>query len=160
VRDDDILVRVIDLHDAHIHLAIDEGVEIAHRPDIDLRAREERLDAEKIDDETALDAANNFCLEHILGLVRFDDPLPDAHEIRTLAAEDQLTIGIFDLLEIYLNFVAGLEIFDIVELIARQYSFRLEADIDRHLVIIDLNHPAFDDLMLSDLAERSLVHLG
>ena len=36
MRDDNVLVGVIDLHDTDIELAVDQSIEIAHRADIDL----------------------------------------------------------------------------------------------------------------------------
>ena len=159
VRDDHVLVRMIDFDNANIKFAIDKRIEVAHRAHIDLRTGKECLHAEKIDDETTLDTANDLGLEHILCLVRLDNPLPDTHEVCTLAAEDQLAIRILYLLEIHLDLVARLQVFDIIELVARKDSLRLEADIDRDFIVGDLNNPALDDLMLCDLAERSFIHL-
>src|SRR5437868_15054284 len=63
VRNDDVLVREVDLHHTDVQRLTNECIEIADRLGVDLRTRKERLDSENIDNHTALDAAQALGLK-------------------------------------------------------------------------------------------------
>ena len=57
---DDVAALLVQLDDADFDLGADVAVEIAHRAHLNLRAGQERLDAD-VDGQTALDAADDQC---------------------------------------------------------------------------------------------------
>ena len=159
VADNDIFGRMVDLHDAEVHRLADERVEVAHGANVDLRAREERIDAEEIDHDPSFDAANAATLEDLSRLERFRHPVPDAHEVGPFAREDELAVLVLNAFEKHFNLVADLQFVPVLEFRERDRPFRFEADIHRHVGVADVDDASLDDLPFRDLAQRPLIHL-
>jgi hypothetical protein len=159
VADDDVFRRAVDLHDPEVHRLADERVKIAHRTDVDLRAGEERVNPQEVHHDAAFDPAHAAALQDFPRLERFRDPFPDTHEIRALPGEDQDAVFVFHGFEKHLDLVADFELVPVLELGERDVPFGLEADVDGHLGVADVDDPPVDDLPLADLPEGSLVHL-
>ncbi len=100
------------------------GIEVADGPDVDLRAGKEGIDAQEIDHDTALDAADAAALQDFAGLERLRDTFPDAHEVRALAREDQLAVLVLHALEEDFDLIADLQIIPVREFGERDTSLR------------------------------------
>ena len=74
--DDDVAALLVELDDADFDLLADVAVEIADGTDLELRAGQERLDAD-VDGETALDAADDRALDRGLVVGSLLDRVPD-----------------------------------------------------------------------------------
>ena len=97
-RDHDIAPCLVELDDLEGELLTDELVEVLNLADVDLRAGQEGLDAEEIDDDAALDAAHQAALDGVAGVVGFLDRVPDPHEVGLLFGEHDLALLVFDIL--------------------------------------------------------------
>ena len=76
VRNNHILVFLVDLDDLELHGLANEYVVVADGLHVDLRAGEEGFDAEYIDNHTALRAALDVALDHFLVFQSLVDALP------------------------------------------------------------------------------------
>src|SRR5208283_1431015 len=65
VADDDIFRRMVYFHNAEIHFPSDQRVEIADRPNVDLRAGEKSVDPHKVNNDSAFDSAEAAAFEHL-----------------------------------------------------------------------------------------------
>src|SRR6185295_9033001 len=157
--DHDVPAALVQLDDLEFHALADQGVDVLHLPQRDLRAREERLDAVEIHDHAALDLPNQLPFDQ-LPLVRGRlHAVPDLHEIGTLLGEDDQTVLVLRLFEEDLDLVPDLHAFQVRELFDGDHAFRLEADIDGDFLVVDLQHPAADDLPFLEVLERVFVEL-
>ena len=64
MADDNIFRRMVYFHDAEIHFPSDQSVEIADRPNVDLRAGEKSVDSHKVDNDSAFDSAEASAFKH------------------------------------------------------------------------------------------------
>lgn len=115
VADDDVLVFLVDLHDLELHVLADEDVIVADGTHVDLRAGQERLDAEHVDDHTALGAALDVAVDDLVVLERLVDAVPAAGLAGLLVAETELAVLVLEGLDIDFNLVAFLEVGVIAE---------------------------------------------
>ena len=125
-----------------------QRADVADRADIHLRSGQKRHGAGKIDNEPALDAAEDDAVD-ALGLfegllqfgpglfaaglfaAQFDDAVP------VLVTLDENIDGVAD---IEVGFLAGGD-----EFLQRHTAFGFQADIDQHFFVIDLNDGALDN---------------
>ncbi len=111
VRDDDVLVCRIELDDLELHLGAQIGVEVSHWSHVDLRSREKGLHGvEQLDDHTALDSAHDRTVEHLFVFVRFLNSLPATDLIGSRLRQHELSVVVFEPIDKYFDFVAGLEL--------------------------------------------------
>src|SRR3990172_2590901 len=108
VAHDHIFRRMVDLHHAEVYFPSDEGVKIAYRAYVDLRTRQERIDAQQIDNDPSLGTPDAPSLQDLTGLKGLDHPFPDTHEIGTLPGKNQLPVLVFDTLQEDLNLIPDL----------------------------------------------------
>ena len=78
VRYDHVAELLVDLHDLELHGLVYVNVVVADRFHVDLRAGQERLDAEYVDDHTALGAALDVTLDNLVFLQSLVDTIPRA----------------------------------------------------------------------------------
>jgi hypothetical protein len=146
----------------------DEAIEVLDRAEIDLRAREERLDAD-VDGEAALDAADDRTLDGLVLLDSLGDLVPCAHEIRLLLGELEQAVFFAHLVEVDVNNVSHLDrelALIIDELGLLDGAFGLVADVHGDQLIADpddraLDHALFaDGLVVEELVEEVLEVVG
>src|SRR4051794_1264480 len=106
-REHDVAALLVDLDDAHAQLLTAQRVEIAHRPDVDLRAWQERAHAD-VDREAALDALDDAADDDLALGVGFLDLVPNLHLLGFFAREDDIPFPIFGALEQDIDDVPGL----------------------------------------------------
>ncbi len=148
------------------HLAFDRLahvlIEVRHAPDVHQRGGEETPDAQ-VNDQTALDDFDHGTFD---GLARFSggfDPPPGFLEAGTLLGQDQPSVLILlgqdecvDLLA-ELDLIAGVHRLADRELAGGDDPLGLVADVDEHLVVIDADDIAGDDVPLLEGMHRGVV---
>ena len=155
--DDDIPTILVQLDDAEREHLADELVEVLDLFDIDLRPRQERIDAEEVDHDTALDASHQPPFDHLIAVVSLLDTIPDPHEIGFGLGKDDLTFLVFDRLQKDLDLETRHDVFGIGELIDRDRPLRFKPDVDHNRAVVDVQHSPFDDLALLDVRHRVLI---
>ena len=106
--DHDVAALLVELDDADFNLLAEIAVEIAHRPDLKLRAGQKCLDAD-VDGESALDAADDRALDRGLVVGGLLDGVPHAQALRALVAHEVAAFGLLAL-DHHFDHVAGLEL--------------------------------------------------
>ena len=158
-REHDVAALLVDLDDAHPELLPLERVEVAHRPDVNLAAGQERADAD-VDGETALDAFDDAADDHLLFREGALDLVPNLHLLGLLARQHDVAFTIFRALEQHVDDVAGLhgDLSGFVEeLVDGDDPLRLVADVDDDLGVGDLENRALDDFAFCYIPEAVIV---
>ena len=88
-------------------------------------AGKERVDAHEVDDHAALDLLDERAFDRLIALVGDADLLPHAHEVGFLLREDDRAFLVLEVLEEHLDFVAGLEVGQVLELFERERCLRI-----------------------------------
>jgi hypothetical protein len=151
-REDDVVPALVELDDAEARLLADQLVEVADRPEVDLRAREERRDAD-VDLEAALDPPGDDALDHgglVVGLLDVD---PDAALVGAPLGEQREAVVAFLLVDEDVDLVPDLHLplaADERELVDADHAFGLEADVDDDVVALHGDDRPADDLALTD----------
>ena len=107
-RKHDVAALLVDLDDAHPQLLAAQRVEVADRTDVDLRAGQERADAD-VDRQTALDPLDDAADDDLLLGVGLLDLVPDLHLLGFFAREDDVAFAVFGAFEQHVDDVAGLD---------------------------------------------------
>ncbi len=107
-RQHDVAAPLVELDDLEGQPFADQRLEVAHRPQVDLRARQERLHAD-VDREAALHPRDDRALDGLVRLVGAADLVPDLEAIGLLLGEHDATVCVFDLLDQHVDDVAGLD---------------------------------------------------
>src|SRR5207302_6761764 len=105
----DVAALLVELDDLELVFLADQLVEIADRPEIHLRAGEERLHAD-VDGEAALDATDDGALDELVALARGGDLVPDAHLDGLLLGTDGHARVVLARLEQHFHGVAHLDV--------------------------------------------------
>ncbi len=151
VGDDDVFVLRVQLNDLEFHPRLQVRLKVAHWADIDLRTGEERLHpVEELYDHTPLDAADDRAFDDLFVLVDFFDPLPAAHLVGLLLREHKLPIAVLLSLQVHLHGVPGADLV-LPELVAGNDPVALVANVDDHVVLVDLEDATLDDVLLADV---------
>ena len=166
-REHDVAATLVELDDLEVEFLTEEDVEVADRPEIDLAAGQERLDAAlQGDREAALDARLDGALDDGVLLHRALNLVPDLALAGLVLGQDDEAVRVFGVLEQDLDHVADLD-FDVAvfvdELAKRDLAFGLEADVDDGVVADDVDDGALDDAAFLDLTgvlERLLEEVG
>ena len=106
--EDDVAALLVELDDLELEALADELVEVADGAEVDLRAGEERLDAD-VDGEAALDAADDDAFHELVALARGGDLVPDAHLVGLLLGELDHARVVLALLDEHFDGVARLD---------------------------------------------------
>src|SRR6185295_10400382 len=132
---DDVAAPMIDLDNLERECPPDQPVKIPHRMKIDLRARQERLHTD-IDHHAAFDPRHNFAVDAFAVIEELFQLLPNLHLVGFFFGENQIAVGVFTLLDIYLKPITHLDVLKLLggELIVRDHPFGLVADVHDHLV--------------------------
>ena len=104
----DVAALLVDLDDAHAQFLAAQGVEVAHRAHVDLRAGQERADAD-VHREPALDALDDAADDDLALGIGLLDVVPDLHLLGFFAREDDVAFAVFGALEQHVDDVAGLD---------------------------------------------------
>ena len=106
-RQHDVAALLVHLDDAHAQFLAAQRVEVADRTDVDLRAGQERADAD-VHREAALDPLDDAADDDLALGVGLLDLVPDLHLLGFFAREDDVAFAVFGALEQHVDDVAGL----------------------------------------------------
>src|SRR4051794_35498543 len=161
-RQDHVVARPVELYDLALDGLAHVLVEVRDAPDVDERRGQEAADAE-VDDEAALDHLDDGAGDRRARLVgRLDRP-PCLLEARTLLGHDEATVlvllgedeGVDLLAELHL--LVRIHVLADRELVLRDDSLGLVADVDEDLVLVDADDTSADDLALLEGGEGGVV---
>ncbi len=144
--DDDVAALLVELDDADFDLSADVAVEIADGANFNLRAGEKRLDAD-VDCEATLNARDDHALDGGLGVGSLFELVPNL-VTQGLLVRDEIAAFLLFTLNDHFDDVADVELgrAGVIEnLIQRNETFGLEADVDHRVLIGDLDDGAGDD---------------
>ncbi len=163
--DDDVAAPAIHLEDLERLRHVHQRRHVADRPDIDLRARQERHRAVEVDREAALDLVEDDALDLLVALERLLELAPALLAPCLVARQHRFAERVLDPLEIDLDLVADLELALAArsgELADRDAALGLQADIDDGHVLLDGDDGSLDDgpFVQIALGERLLEHRG
>ena len=146
----------IDLDDLEIHGLVDELIVVADGLDVDLRTRKEGLDAEHVDDHTALRAGLHEALHDFIVVVGLVDAIPGLQGASLLVGKDQLALAVFCGLHVNFYFITHLQFRIVTELRSCDDTLALVTDVYDYFAFVDAGHDTFHDLVLIHLG-KSLV---
>ncbi len=112
--EDDVFAVVVDLDDLEVVGVADELLEVLRGDDVDLGGREEGFDAD-IDGEAAFDDGFDLALDEAVALEDLDDLVPVLLVGGFFLGELDHALVVFEAFEEHFDFVADLEVFDVVE---------------------------------------------
>ena len=147
-RHDDVAARAVHLEDLEGLIGAEQRADIAHRPDVDLAARQKRDSAVEIDREAALDPAEDAAGHPLIRLEAFFELRPRLLATRLLARQRGFAILVFHALEEDFDDIADMDLGLLParrELLQRHAAFRFEADIDQRGIVLDADDAALDD---------------
>ncbi len=127
---------------------VHERRDITHRADIHLGSGQERHGAGKIDDKTALDAAENNAVDALGRLEGFFQIGPRFLAPGLFTAEPDNAVAVFVAFDKNIDGVTVFDVdflADVAEFLQRHPAFGFEADVDQHIVIFDGNDRSLDD---------------
>ena len=136
VRNDDVAELLVDLHYLELHRLADELVVVAYGMNVDLRAGQEGLDAEDVDNHTALRAALDEALDDLLLLEGCVDAVPCLGEAGLLVREDELATAVLDTLDIDFHGVAFFQVGVVAELAGGNDAIAFVADVDHDFLLV------------------------
>src|SRR4029079_8916884 len=105
--EDDVAALLVDLDDAHAQLLAAQGIEVADGTDVDLRAWQERADAD-VDGEPALDPLDDATDDDLALGIGLLDLVPDLHLLGFFTREHHVAFAVLRALEQDVDDVAGL----------------------------------------------------
>ena len=161
-REHDVAALLVDLDDAHAQFLAAQRVEVAHGTHVDLRAGQERADAD-VHGEPALDPLDHAADDDLPFLEGLLDLVPNLHLLGLLAREDDVAFTVLRTLEQDVDDVARLRRHLAVlvdEFFDGDDAFGLEADVDDDFGRRDFHDRALDDFTFRDVAEAGIVKLN
>src|SRR6266446_6316058 len=159
-RDDDVAAAFVELDDLELEALAEQLVDIRNAAQRDLATGQERVHAHQVHDDAAFDLFHERAGDAFVLLMRFTDPLPDAHEVGLLLRQDDGAFLVLEVLEEDFDLVALFEALGILELVDWHHAFRLEADVENDGGVGHPQHLRFDDFAFLDIRERPLVQQG
>ena len=162
----DVAALLVELDDLEAVGFADVGVEVAHRPQVDLRARQERLHpAADGDREAALDPRADGPFDELVALTGGGDLVPDLETVGLLLGQDTQAVLVLAALEEDVDLVADLDAdlaLAVHELVQRNRAFGLVADVDDDVFVAQRDDLAFDDVAFFEVFsfERLLEESG
>ncbi len=146
--DDDVAAAAIHLQDLEGLRLVHQRADIAHWPNVDLRAREKCHGAIQIDGEAALDAAEDHAGDALFIVEGLLQTNPAFLAAGLVAAQHRFAERIFDALQIDLDRVADIDVRRLArhrEFLEGHTAFGLQSDIDDGEIILDGDDGAADD---------------
>ena len=149
----------------HSIVSPDVGLEVAHAAQVDERRGQEAAQAD-VEDEAALDHLDDRALDDAVLLLDLLDRAPGALVLRALLGQDQAAVLVLLLEDEGLELVVerdDLVRVDVVadgELARGDDALGLEADVEQHLVAVDLDDAAGDDVTVVELDDGGVDRVG
>ena len=164
-RHDDVAAAAIHLEDLERLIDVHQRGDVADRPDVDLRARQEGHRAVEIDGEAALDLVEDDAGDLLVVLERGLQLAPALLAPRLVARQHRLAERVLDALQIDFDLVADLEFVLPArpgEFAQRHAAFGLQTDVDDGHILFDADDLALDDgpFLQVSAAECFIEQLG
>ena len=163
-RDHDVAAGAVHLEDLERLRRAHQGPDIAHRPDIDLAARQERHGAAEIDGEAALDPAVDGAVDALVALEGALQIGPGLLAAGLFARQHDGAVAVLVALDVELDDVAGLDVgrgAGDAEFLQCDAALALEADIDDRELLGQADDAAGDDGAVEPgVAAQRLVEKG
>src|SRR6185503_6081950 len=159
-RNHDIAASPIELQYREPIGGADEPVEVAARPDIDVRAGKKRRHPD-IDFEAALHLADDVPLHPLFLVERLLEIFPNLQILGALARQNDAAALIFRGVEIDVDIFADLDLnvaLTVGEFLNRNLALGLIADVDEHVRRRDADDPSLDNATGFDRAQAFLEH--
>ena len=143
-RQHDVVAVLVELDDLALELAADVGLEVADTAEVDERRGQEAAQAD-VEDEAALDHLDDRALDDPVLLLDLLDRAPGALVLRALLGQDEAAVLVLLLEDERLELVVerddlvGVDVVADGELARRDDALGLEADVEQHLVAVDLD---------------------
>ena len=160
VRNDHVAELLVDLHHLELHGLVYIYVVVANGLHVDLRTGQERLDAEHVDDHTALRAALDVTLDDLVVGQRLVDAIPRFELTRLLVRKRQLAVLVLGRLHVDLDLLAYGQFGVVAEFGNGNDALALVADVDDNLALADAHDRALDHLADGDVRQRLVVSGG
>ena len=157
VRHHHVAVILVDFHNLELHGLAHEHVVVTDGLNVDLATGQESLDAEHVDDHTALSAALDEALNDLFVLKRLINALPTLGRACTTVREDELTLLVLLVLDKHFHSVAHLEVGVVTELVKRNDAVRLGTDVNHHLALADRDDGTFGHFVVLECAQGLVV---
>ena len=154
---DDVAELLVDLDDLAVDVLVDELVVVADRLDVDLAARQEGLDAEHVDDHTALRAGLDEALHDLVVLEGLVHSIPRLEGAGLAVGKHQLALLVLGGLDIHFHLVADLHVGIVAEFGHGDDALALATDGDNDLALGDGGHLTLDHFVLDDLGQGGAV---
>ncbi len=158
-RQHDVAALLVHLDYAHPQFLAAQRVEVADGAHVDLRAGQERADAD-VHGQTTLDALDDAADDDLAVGIRFLDLVPDLHLLGLLARQHDVAVAVFGALQQDIDDVPGLhrDLSSFVEEFADgDQAFRLVADVHDHGGLGEPEDGPLDHLSLRHVAEAVVV---
>ena len=157
--EDDVVAVLVELDDLRLELAAHVGLQVADAAHLDQRGGEEPAQAD-VEDEAALDDLDDGAGDDLVGFLLGLDRAPGALVLCALLGEDQPAFLVLLLEDQGFHLVADLDDLvrvDVVldgELARGDDALGLVADVQQHLVPVDLDDDALDDVAVVEVLDR------
>ena len=151
-----VVAVAVELDDLGLDGPTHVGLELAHPPQLHQRRRQEAPQAD-VDDQPALDHLDDRAGDDLVGLLELLDGAPGPLVLGPLLGEDQATLLVLLLEHQGLDGLAQRDDLGGVDVVAdRQLAdgddaLGLEADVEEHLVPVDLDDGALDQVTVLEL---------
>ena len=159
MADNHVFVFLVDFDNLEFHCLVDEYIVVADRADVDLRAGEERLDAEHVHDHAAFGAALDIAFDDFVVFESLVDAVPAAGLACLLVGEAELAVLVLKSLYEYLYFIAFLEVGVVAEFADGDDGIGLHAYVHAHVALGDGFHAADGHFIFFYRVERLVVGL-
>ena len=163
-REHDVVAVAVELDDLRLDGLADVGLELAHAAQLDERRGQEAAQSD-VDDEAALDDLDDDALDDLVAVLQLFDVGPRLLVLGALLREDEAALLVLLLQDQALDALAqrddlgGVDVVADRELAARDDALGLEADVEQHLVVVDLDDGADHQVAVVEL-EDAVAHEG
>ena len=156
---DDVAALLVHLDDFHLEALADQPLQVAHRPEVDLRTGQKGLEAD-IDSEAALGLGHHDAFDGLVVLVSFDQFVPDLDLVRFFLGQDDVAVVVLHPLQVDFDLIAdGQVLAALGELGLMDQSLGFEADVHGDEALADFDDPSVNNLPLLELFQ-ALAEIG
>src|SRR5918994_100944 len=164
-REHDVVAVLVEIDDLGVEVAADERMEVAHAAQVDERRGQEAAQADVEDQPTLDDLDYGAGDDPVLLLDRFDRA-PGPLVLGPLLRQDQAAVLVlllehqgFELLA-EIDHLVGVDVVADRELARRDDALGLVANVEQHLVAVDLDDLAGHDVAVVELDDRGVNRIG
>ena len=159
VANNNIAELLVDLHDLELHGLANEDIIVADGLNVDLRTGQECLDTEYVNDHTTLSAALNVTLDNLIVVESLVHTVPRLSCASLLVRQNELTLLVLLILDVYLNGVTYLQFGVVAEFAGGDDAIALETDVNNHLALVHCDNGAIHYVVVTYLVHAASISL-